>query len=173
MIGIVCVFLITYVFLKKKKKDSVFCIIFSLAAACNPGCIASDDYFMWMGSWHVMLYLVVISLLMIEEPEVFDRKMSISLLAASMIICGNIKFTGLLYGGIFCVTYFLWDCWKYFRENCKAWLMPCVKEGCWYALLAAVTMFVAGSSSYLTNLLHHNDLYLAVDRGRRSGYYDQ
>ncbi len=155
MIGIVCVFLITYVFLKKKQKDSVFCIIFSLAAACNPVALHQMTTFYVDGFLHVMLYLVVVSLLMIEEPEVFDRKMSISLLAASMIICGNIKFTGLLYGGIFCVAYFLWDCWKYFQKNRKAWLVPCVKEGCWYALLATVTMFVAGSSSYLTNLLHH------------------
>jgi len=49
---------------------------------------------------------------MVEDTVLFNKKISISLVVASMVTCGNIKFTGLLYGGIFCIAYFLWDCYK-------------------------------------------------------------
>lgn len=155
LLGMVCAFLITVAFLKKKKKSNGFCFLFALIAALNPIAVLQMDSFYIDGFLHVILYVLVISLIMETDSESFQSWRSRSLIAASMIICGNIKFTGLLYGGIFCIAYYVWKCIGIIKRNKTSWFTPCLYSGLRYLGLALVTMFWAGSSTYLTNLINH------------------
>lgn len=156
IIGMICVFFITFYFLRKKRKRMHFCLLFSLAAMLNPIAVQQIDSFYIDGFLQSMLYILVVALYMnITEKNKKKLKTSASLIAASMIICGNIKFTGLLYGGIFCIVYFLWYCVKEAHNKEIYWVKKCIKRGMAYAVLAFVTIFWAGSSSYLTNFINH------------------
>ena len=155
LIGILCSLLISVYYLKKKGKGTLFCTAFSLAAAASPIAIQQFDSFYVDGFMHSMLYILVLSLLMGCEENTFDIRISASLISASMMICGNIKFTGLLYGGIFCIAFFAMKCVLAAVKHPGDWLGRRIKRGLLFALLAFVTVFWAGNSSYLTNLLRH------------------
>lgn len=154
-IGMLCAFLITVYYLKKKGRGTVFCTIFSLAAAFSPVAVQQFDSFYVDGFLHSMLYILVIALLMGCEEDVFDIRISAGLIAAAMIICGNIKFTGLLYGGIFCIAFFVMKSIFAAVEHPKSWFAVRAKRGAAFFFLAIVTILWAGNSSYLTNLLRH------------------
>lgn len=155
LIGMLCSLLISVYYLKKKGKGTLFCTVFSLAAAASPIAIQQFDSFYVDGFTHSILYILVISLLMGCEEDIFDIRTSASLIAASMMICGNIKFTGLLYGGIFCIAFFVMKSVLTAVRSPDDWLRTRIKRGLLFALLAFVTVFWAGNSSYLTNLLRH------------------
>lgn len=74
----------------------------------------------------------------------------------SMIIMGNIKFTGLAYGGIFCVIFFLYSV-------AKSWNVKTMREHlismAQFTLLAVVTIFVVGYTIYITNIVNYNNLF--------------
>ena len=78
-----------------------------------------------------------------------------------MILCGNTKFNGLLYGGIFCIVYFLWFCFVTIKNKTIEKITRykiCIKIGLYFAILALVTIFWAGNSAYYTNLIRHNTI---------------
>lgn len=166
LVGMMCAFLLTVYFLKKKGNRNSVCVILALTAGLNPIAVQQMDSFYIDGFLHTVLYILVLSLLMLEDSELFNHYTSASLVAASMIVCGNIKFTGLLYGGIFCIVYYLFGCYKKYKEK-ASWFVPCLKSGLCYAMLAAVTIFWAGSSSYLTNLIHHGTFTYPLTGGNK------
>ena len=157
---IACAFGFTYYYMKKAGKGTWACWIMSLAAMLNPIAVQQLDSFYVDGFLHLVLYILVITLMVTAKRGIVDLKVSGSLVAAGMIICGNIKFTGLMYGGVFCVVYYVWYVINQFldkNENrIKNSLIKCLE----YAVLAIVTVVWAGSSSYMTNLVNYkNPLY--------------
>ena len=155
LLSIVCVFFLSYAILQKKEYPRYCCVLVSLLAALNPIAIQQMWSYCVDGFLHTMLTLLIISLLMLEDKDHFNPIVSASLVAGSMIICGNIKFTGLLYGGIFCIAYYLWQCFRTVFEKRKNWFGVCIKNGFLYLCLALVTIFWAGNTTYLTNLIRH------------------
>lgn len=105
LIGILCAFLISIFFLKKNNKRISFCLVFSVAAASNPIALIQFRTFYVDGFMQVILYILVIALIIATQDNKV-RKDIIGLICATMIICGNIKYTGLFYGGVFCISFF-------------------------------------------------------------------
>lgn len=154
ILGILCAFFLLYYFLRKKGVSFLNSVIISICGSMNPVAIQQIWSFYIDGFLHTVLLILIISLLMLEDKEKFDKKISASLVMTSMIVCGNIKFTGLLYGGIFCIVYYLWACIKNIKCG-NNWVNKCFKEGIFYFIMALITIFYAGSSSYLINYLRH------------------
>lgn len=155
VLGMFCVFWVTFYFLRSWGKKVYFSALFSLVAMLNPIAVQQLDTFYIDGFLHSILYILVVALVASATDK--NRKRNVttgSLIAASMIICGNIKFTGLLYGGLFCIAYFVWYCISIMGKD-DHWVKKCLKRGINYAALAIVTVFWAGSSSYLTNFINH------------------
>lgn len=167
LLAMVCAFLITIAFLTAKGKRMSFCILFSLAAMLSPIAIPQFGTYYVDGFLHLMLYILIISLIMQDQETIFPSKVSWSLIVSSMIICGNIKFTGLLYGGIFCIAYFLWFCFKRLKmSNGNFNISLCLKRMIPFAVLAFITIFWAGNTSYVTNFLrYHNFTYPLSGKG--------
>lgn len=155
LMGMLCAFLISFYFLKKKKKNIFFCIVFSLAAALNPIAVQQFRTYYVDGFLHIILYVLIISLIMGLDEDEFDIKHTGALIFASMIICGNIKFTGLLYGGIFCMVFFLLKSFSVRADGEKDWLRKRGRIFLSYAALAVITVFLGGNTSYLTNYRNH------------------
>lgn len=156
MIAMVCAFGLTYAYLRHRMKSVRFSLIFSVVSMLNPIAIVQMKTFYVDGYLQIMLYILVLSLIMGVDTEYsIHRKTSASLTACAMVICGNVKFTGLLYGGIFCIAYYLWQCAADAKADKSVFIKKCIKKGMLFACLAAVTMFWAGSSVYLLNFLHH------------------
>jgi len=158
ILGIVLAFCMSFYYLKRLQKRTSFVLLFSVAAALSPIAVNQIDSFYNDGILHIMLYMLVISLLMGLDENNFDSNVSGSMIAASMIVLGNIKFTGLLYGGIYCIGFFILKTYFVIMQDRQKWLAKRFKCGLKYIALALVTMFWAGNTSYLTNLINHGTL---------------
>lgn len=158
LIGIVCAFLLTYYCVRSCKRGKVSALFFSAVAACNPIALQQMNSFYLDGYLHIMLYILVLSLVMMVGLEKENRTTKIifsSILACAMVICGTIKFTGLLYGGIYCIAYFLYYCYCQLRaSDPKRWRNVGKCFG-YFALLAAVTVLWAGADTYVINTIRH------------------
>lgn len=157
LLGMMAVMGLTFYFLKTLGRDSFFCMIFSLAAASNPIAFAQFDTFYVDGFLQLVLYMLVLSLLMALREDLFNPRVSASLVAASMIVCGNIKFSGLLYGGLFCIAFFLLKSGITYGKDADWWKHR-IRSGLLFLALAVVTIFGVGNSSYGTNLVRHHTL---------------
>lgn len=159
LLSMFCAFSLTYYYLRVLEKNRFFCIVFSLAAAMNPIAVAQIDSFYVDGFLHEMLYILVFSLYInLQEKSKISPAVSASLIACSMIVCANIKFTGLLYGGIYCIAYFLFYCFRAWKKARQEWMKKCVVKGTRFALLAVVCLAWAGAPTYITNLIRHRTL---------------
>lgn len=159
--AMICIFFLLESYFTTKKGHRMTGIIFAIAVACNPVAMAQLDTFYVDGFLHTMLFVLVFALFTSTDPEhVISRKTSASLVASAMVIIGNIKFTGLFYGGIFCITFFIWQCVRNIKDNKELARKKNGKLFVLYMLLAVVTVVLAGNSSYITNILRHgNPLY--------------
>lgn len=159
ILGMFSAFGLTCGYLKSCGKKAFIVVLMSLAAAMNPVALAQVDTFYNDGYLHLMLYIVVISLIMNVDPRhTISSKTSASLIASVMIVCANIKFTGLLYGGIYCIAYFIYYCVRSIRAGNQDCLRKCTFRCALFALLAVVSIGLAGAPTYVTNLIHHHTL---------------
>lgn len=163
LIGMLCVFFITVVFLKAKNKSNVFCLLFALAATLNPVAVSQFRTFYVDGFLYTILYILVVCLIMQAQEIAVSSKISWSMIASTMVICGNIKFTGLMYGGIFCIAYFVWFCVNHckqqgWRPDWKLYF----RRMTIFAGIALATVVWAGNSSYITNFLRYRNFLYPV-----------
>ncbi len=149
-----CVFSVSYYYFKKKNIGFLYRISIAACLALNPISVQQCLSFYIDGLLCSLLELLIIALLMLSEKSLFDKKISYSLIFGSMIICGNIKFTGLLYGGVFCIVYFLFDSWKEYRAG-QMWFKRVLPGFFVFAALAVVTTCFVGYSTYITNTIRH------------------
>ena len=157
MIAVVCAFLSVFYYMRKKNHPLFQSITMACVTAFNPIAVQQMFTFYNDGFLHTILILLIVSLLMMEDPETFDHKASAGLTAASMIVCGNIKFTGLLYGGLFCIAYFLYDVFRTLGKD-KSQISSIFKEGVFYLCLVFVVVVWAGGPTYITNIIRHGSL---------------
>ena len=157
MIAMLCAFFVVFYFMRKKEHNIFRSVVMASIAAFNPIAVQQMTSFYIDGFLHTMLIILVVSLLMLEDKDHFDSISAASMVASSMIVCGNIKFTGLLYGGIFCIVYYLIDCYRFIRRDSE-WVAKVLKESALYCCLAIATVVWAGCSVYLTNFIRHGSL---------------
>lgn len=159
LIGMFCTFSICYYFLRQHNKSTVFALIFSAIAALNPISIAQADSFYVDGFMHNLLLIEVLFLIVsIEGRNVISDKLCRSLIAGTVIICINIKFTGLVFSGIYCIAYYLYFCVLEFRKKDERWLQKCIRRGIGFAVVAAVAILWIGNTSYLMSISKHHTL---------------
>lgn len=157
LLGMLCAFCLTCYCMRRREKGILFSVFFSLMAALNPVALAQMTTFYVDGYLHSMLYILVLSLVMLSGmgENRKERIIFASLLACAMVICGTIKFTGLLYGGIYCIAYFLYYSYQQVKTGNRQGRSNIWKCFCWFVLLAVVTVFWAGADTYIMNTLRH------------------
>ncbi|WP_035796903.1 hypothetical protein [Butyrivibrio sp. MB2005] len=166
MIAMLSAFMLVYYYMVKKKHSYTNALMMASVTAFNPISIQQMFTFYIDGFLHTMLIILVVSLLMFEDDKTFERTTSVCLIAASMIVCGNIKFTGLLYGGIFCIAYYIYDCYRLIRGD-KDWLQKVLSESVAYLFLVFLTVAWGGCSTYITNVLRHGSpIYPLMGEGK-------
>ncbi|WP_036947864.1 hypothetical protein [Pseudobutyrivibrio ruminis] len=157
LIGMITVGSLAYYYLNKKKYANKVIIGGTLLLAINPIAMQQMDSFYLDGFLHCMIICLVISLMMMQDNDLFDKKISKSLVFSTMIVCGNIKFTGLLYGGIFCIAFYIYACVNNFRLIGKI-DSAIIERTIFYLILAVTTVLWAGNLTYLTNVIRHKTL---------------
>lgn len=159
LLGMVCVFTIALPYLREKLGGRLApAAVVALVLAMTPVCVYQYfDYYV-DGFLGAMLFCLVIGLTqMIDRTSRFHGKWSWVVIFASMIVLGNVKATGLAYGGIFCIAFFVVSAVLDLRH--KRFKAVLVRLGL-FVLLAAVTACWAGFPTYVTNTIDHaNPIY--------------
>ncbi len=157
MISMICAFFLMFYYMRKKKYSIYQCVLISSLVMINP--IAIQQFFSYYidGFLHTIIFMLVLSLIMFSDRETFNTFESASLVAGIMIVCGNIKFTGVLYGGLYCIAFYLFDCYKRFKKQ-KFLSDATIKETIYYFFIVIATVVWGGATSYVTNFLRHGSL---------------
>ncbi len=138
-----------------KKINVIFAALVALLIAVNPiTMVQAFSYYIdgLMGLCIYIILCVLLDMTKIGKFESNNEKDNWIILAATLIICINLKFTGLVYAGIFCFMFFV------------IWLLDAHKEGVlkeratkyilYYVVVVVVSLCVVGFSSYVKNTIN-------------------
>lgn len=159
ILSMVTAFLLTVPVLRAKSWKWTPSVLLGIAAALNPVAIAQCLTFMVDGYLQIVLYIVLLVLLMISDrsipDSVFSQGTKASLLLGAMAVLSNIKFTGLLYGGIFCIAFYLYCCFirdsEIRKQSAGRWIGRSVLSGTGYLCVALICIGWAGYPTYIKN----------------------
>ena len=117
----------------------------------------------------LMTTLFVIVLLLADityKKEFYDvKKINFLALFSAIVICINIKFTGLAYAGIFCFIFYL--VWLGFSIKDKNFKKVFIWMTAFYLVTCIVAIILVGFSSYVKNFVEHgHPLYPLAGEGK-------
>ena len=150
IIIIISTFLLTYSYLCVKIRR-IYSLIISLLLAINPVIVYQFSSFYNDGLLGNLTMLLILSLMMIIDKKIKDKKYNYLLFFLLLCILINIKFTGFAYAGIYSLVFFIYIL---FNQNQR-------KENLWKILITgcialSISIGIIGLSSYPKNLKEHN-----------------
>ena len=159
LVSIFSTFGITLFFLRSLGYGKIFAILFSLAAASNPIALAQFDTFYLDGCLQLLLYILILSLIVsISDIPLGLKHITNALVASCMILCFNIKFTGALFVCLYCSLFFVvWCFYVYFTDK-GDFFRRILKKTAFLGIVGFIAAFLAGSSTYITNYIHHGNI---------------
>lgn len=128
------------------------------------GCSINPIMFVQLMTFYVdgilgnSLLLIILCLIALADKN-YTRNQILQYLTLAMaiIICSNIKFTGLVYAGFFCLAFYIGKLIHiYFvqRQKLKSYL---IKNTLYYVIVVIIAVGLVGSNSYIKNLIDHNN----------------
>ena len=163
IILLVAVLLGTYGAYRKRIDNPLIALGLAFVTAFNPVLVSQLFTFYIDGALYAVLTLLIAYLLIWLLDDKSNHIYIFILIGCAMVICGNIKFTGLLFGGCFCILNYLVYAARVFINNRQV----LSKKECLFKVMPSFFVFVGiaiatvlwvGSSSYITNLIRHQTL---------------
>lgn len=150
LIGILVIFFLVLAFFYRKFEGKHFRnIMMAFLIAFNPVSISQMLSYYEDGFMGSMTFALIIGLLMLNSDG-YKKLEAWAIIFPSMTILGNIKFTGLGYGGLFCIVFYLFSViYKFDKNNKKTYGLRCVN----FAFTAIFTVAIVGLSTYVTNVI--------------------
>lgn len=151
---------ILYGYLSKRYLNCFQSIIVSVLITLNPIILSQIFSYYLDGVLGLTVYLIILFLVMLTDKkysEIPDLGKWIGL-AYSIIFCINVKFTGLLFSGIFCICFYIFWLIKLRKE--KDFIKNFIKLTCIFAGIVVFAVGIVGYSSYVKNTIDYkNPLY--------------
>lgn len=138
-----------YLYNKKISYSKSFLI--SILTVINPITICQFTNFYLDGSLMMYLFIGILALLMLSDRSWEHRKKeSVFLLTIAIMLCGNIKFTGLAYIAFFCISFeILWLIWSYKKNR----FMEVLKKSLlYYSTTVIISFIILGYPSFIQNI---------------------
>lgn len=152
LLGILMGICLWYPYLRRKQLGNLKSWILTLVIILNPVSIAQLLTYYVDGFLFSMLYILVLGLIQLADEQEQIKSCAWSLIFSSMSVLSNVKFTGLLYGGVYCVGFFVL---YVFKNGKKTGIKDCVKAFQRFFLLAVLCTGVIGFPVYIKNYLDH------------------
>ena len=149
MLGLGCL-LFSYLYEKYRfEKSLMVCIV----ATCNP--ITLSQIYSYYNDGLLFLYFFILTLGLVEYvtgSSKQEKRIAWAIILCSMPVLANIKFSGLAFGGVFCIIFYgMKSIWAIQRKSYREVLT----EGAVFSGVAAVSIFVIGYTTYVRNYLVH------------------
>ena len=164
MISVAC---LVFAYLSKRHLKIWQSAIVSILLVVNPIICAQMFSYYVDGIMGLYIYAIILFLIMITDKKfdyIGDTEKWL-LLASSIIICMNIKFTGLLFSGIFSILFYLLWLYKSWKNN--EFKKNIIKLTSRFAIIVVIGVVIVGFSSYVKNTIDHkNPLYPLFGEGK-------
>lgn len=118
------------------------------------------------GALMVSILLILFACIIESLGKVENQKENFLILAGSVLLCINIKFTGLAFAGIFCLAFYIYWIIKAYKKGKEEFLLQLKKYTIFYTITVIVSIGIVGYSSYMRNMIDHgNPLYPLYGEG--------
>lgn len=159
ILGILAVFSIAFPYLREKLDGRVApALIVAALLAMGPVPITQIFQYYVDGFLASMMFCLVVGLTqMIDRQSRYHGGWAWVTIFCSMIVLGNIKFTGLAFGGALCIVFFAASAVLDFRRQGKqAWRPVLGRFGVFLALAVCAACW-AGAPTYVANAIEHGN----------------
>lgn len=176
-----------------KKINKIWGIILAFLISFNPITVTQIFSNYIDGILGLSLFMILYSLIVItdikynkkenieEQDEKFDLKEHYLILILAIILIINLKFTGMVYAGIFCFLFYIYWLYKEYKNNNLK--KAIINYTSFYVIVVLFSTIIVGYSSYVKNLIDkghpfyplfgenkvdiitHNQPYYFKDRG--------
>lgn len=148
-----------------KKTNIIFAFLISFLTCVNPISIVQAFSYYIDGLMGLCIYIIIYALVALSDKKIKNEqdsewfeKQNWLVLAITLIICINLKFTGLAYAAIFCIMFF--GFWVFRAYKAGVLKERLIKYISYYVVVVLVAICVVGFSSYIKNILNKgNPLY--------------
>ncbi len=154
------VFMIALDYFSTKFEEKIFPILLAFIFASTP--VAFSQFFTnyidcSLGS---LLFATVIILMSISDKKYRgDKNEQFLHLAICIIICSNLKMTGLVFEGVFCAAFFVLWCVEITKEKKSKKI---ARLFIYYIVVLIIALLVVGAGSYLSNFIHYGNPFYPV-----------
>lgn len=148
-------FVVCYDYLRQRFFSVCIAIIIAFFLAVTPVSLVQLQTYYLDGVLANALTMIVALLVAITDAQYKRNKKDLFLmLGASIIIAGNLKYTGLIYAGFFCAAFYIYWlvlCWQRKREQFTRVIKNLT---IWYVTVVLITVGLVGASSYMRNIVY-------------------
>ena len=165
---IVILFLLVNDYLRHRRIGTVKTMLISFICSVNPIMMVQVLSFYVDGILANTLFIIILSLIAINDKTYKrSKKLQWVILGMSISICANIKFTGLVYAGFFCLSFYLTKMVRSFRKTNRVFCEEVKSETIKYCFILVIAVGVIGSNSYIRNVIdHQNPFYPLLGKGK-------
>lgn len=140
-------------FLKKLKKS--YAIILSIFMTLIPaGCSQIFTYYVDGALAALLLASVILLISLSEEQNLSERKRLFFCLAICIILCSNLKITGLAFEAVLCGMFFAYWCILIAKKQWmgKDWIAKWI---IYYTIVVIIAVCVVGYGTYICNIINY------------------
>ena len=130
-----------------RKFGIIKALVISILLVVNPITVVQMGTYYVDATLSISLFLIIIELIAIntKKDDLFENYL---VLAMSIGMCSNAKFTGLGYAGVFCAAFYIYGVIKNRKD--KKYV---VRNTIFYIITVIITICVLGGTSYLKNII--------------------
>ena len=156
LLGCISLFCISFSFFLSRKRKTGISIFLAFLLTFNPVTLSQLLSYYVDGYLFSLLYILLIALFQLADNTITEKKIPWVMIFSSMLLLSNVKFTGLLYGGIVCilvyggiVIYSTFINKQYISQNLL------LKYFFAFVILAVLCVCWIGYPTYITNFIDH------------------
>lgn len=141
------------------KLKGVWVFLMALMFTAIPATVAQIFTYYVDGSLGGLLFSSIIILISLSDQEYQgNKKKQLLYLAICIILCGNLKFTGIAYEAAFCAVFFFYWTICLIRKQKKQAVFVMVRLAAYYTIVVVVMVGVVGGGTYLTNIRDYGSI---------------
>lgn len=153
-LGMLALFCLLLAYLLERGISEAKAIVISVIFTFNP--ISISQLLTYYVDGYLFVYLFVLIVGLLEFIEQKNKILSWAIVFTAMPVLANIKFTGLLYGGIFCVFFYVFYIGIQYVRNRELIKKEIISKLVVFSILAVVSVGLLGFPTYVKNFMEHS-----------------
>ena len=138
-----------------QKRNLLTSLVVSILLVFNAITVVQVFNYYVDGALMISILLILYACIVESCQEKTNQKENLFILASNVLLCINIKFTGLAFAAIFCFVFFVYWLIKAYREGKEQFIKTAKTYTIFYTVTVLVSIGIVGYSSYTRNMIDH------------------